>query len=83
MKKSDDCKKSIIAKDQYCKVVYCKTHQVAEIDIGSISIRLDNDYLFRLKDLLTDACIHLNYTQSAEIIQNTLISRIKANHKPH
>lgn len=63
-----------------CRVNYCRTHGVAEVEIGAVSLRLDTEALARVKDLLNDAFDHLSDVGNAAAIQHALMARLKASH---
>ncbi len=55
MKDFNSCKKVLLAGAEGCRVVYCETHQVAEMEIGALSLRFDLETFGNLQALMTEA----------------------------
>lgn len=49
------CKRVILAGAGGCRVIYCEDCQVAEIEVGAISLRLDTSALANMSQLLQEA----------------------------
>lgn len=65
MDSKTQCSKTVLAGESGCRVVYCHDCRVAEIEVGSVSLRLKDDAFRQLRRLLDDATDRLNLEQSA------------------
>ncbi len=74
---SNECKKVMLAGNDGCRVMYCETHQVAELEIGALSLRLDIEAFNTLNELLIDATQKIDLLQHVKIQQQQLMLRIK------
>lgn len=52
--------KTVLAGDAGCRVVYCAECGVAEIEVGSVSLRLKQDDFRNLRRLIDDAADSLD-----------------------
>jgi hypothetical protein len=69
MKDSNSCKKVQLAGGEGCRVVYCETHQVAEMEIGALSLRFDIETFANLQVLMTEAQHKIQHIQSTRAEQ--------------
>ena len=60
MRESEDCKKLVVAGAAGCHIVYCEGCQVAEVEFGAISVRLELTALYNLQTVLGHAAIKLS-----------------------
>jgi hypothetical protein len=71
------CQKVRIAGCDGYRVMYCETHQVAELEIGALSLRLDIEAFSALHALLGEASQKINVIQSAKATQDGLMVRLR------
>ena len=67
MSESSGCEKIQVASAHGCCIHYCQTHQVIELEIGAITIRLDIEAYAALSGLMQQSYRRiavLNQTQS-------------------
>ncbi len=70
MDEHQGCKKIMLAGNHGCRVSYCETHQVAELEIGALSLRLDIEAFSTLNELLNESMQKI-----------ALVSKVKAEHE--
>ena len=64
MNTKSQCSKTVLAGETGCQVTYCRDCRVAEVEIGSVSLRLKEDALRQLRLLMADAVVRLDSLQS-------------------
>ncbi len=69
------CNKVVLARNEGCRVMFCESHQVAELEIGALSLRLDIEAFSTLNELLMEA------TQKIALLQNVKIQHQQLMHK--
>jgi len=62
MKASNPCNKTVFAGESGCRVVYCHDCRVAELEVGSVSLRLKDDAFRNLSSLIAAAVEKLDKT---------------------
>jgi len=77
MNKGEHCNKVVLAGNDGCRVVYCETHMVTEVEIGAISLRLDIEAFSTLNDLLNDASKKLTLLHQAKSVSGDLMNRLR------
>lgn len=55
MNSSKQCSKTVLAGESGCRVVYCHDCRVAEIEVGSVSLRLKEDAFRNFSGLIATA----------------------------
>lgn len=60
------CKKILLSGQAGFRVHYCETHRTIELEIGAMSLRLDEDALELMSDALSDAVDRLHAVQSSK-----------------
>lgn len=73
-----ECKKVMIAIQQNARVMYCEAHNVAELEIGAVSLRLDIESFAMVSDCIADAIARLNVIQEAKRQNEALIKRLRS-----
>lgn len=58
------CSKTVLAGENGCRVIYCHHCQVAEIEIGSVSLRLKKDAFRQLRHLMGTAVDSLDVLEA-------------------
>ena len=74
---NEACNKVVLARNEGCRVIFCERHQVAEVEIGAISLRLDIEALNTLNELLMDATQNIATLQNVKIQHQQLMHKIK------
>jgi hypothetical protein len=64
MKSVKQCNKTVLAGESGCRVTYCQDCRVAEIEVGSVSLRLTEEAFRQFRMLMADAVVHLDHLQS-------------------
>lgn len=65
MDSKTQCIKTVLAGENGCRVVYGHDCRVAEIEVGSVSVRLKGETFLHFRRLIDDAADRLNLEQSA------------------
>ena len=65
MDSKTQCSKTVLAGESGCRVVYCHDCRVAELEVGSVSLRLKDETFRQFRRLIDDAADRLNLEQSA------------------
>ncbi|MEZ0237872.1 MAG: hypothetical protein ACAH06_07395 [Methylophilaceae bacterium] len=60
MSASKPCNKTVLAGESGCRVVYCHDCRVAELEVGSVSLRLKDDAFRNLSSLIATAVANLD-----------------------
>lgn len=73
-----ECKKILIAMQHNARVMYCEAHNVAELEIGAVSLRLDVESFAMLGDCMAEAIAKLAVVQEAKRQHEALIKRLRS-----
>ncbi len=60
-----DCTKIELANSLGVRLLYCKTCEVVELEIGAISLRLSPDMIQRVANIMMKASLKLEYVNAA------------------
>lgn len=60
MSANNPCNKTVLAGESGCRVVYCHDCHVAELEVGSVSLRLTDDAFRNLSSLIATAVGNLD-----------------------
>lgn len=63
MNSNTQCSKTVLAGENGCRVIYCHDCGVAEIEVGSVSLRLKVDAFRQFRHLIDDAVNSLDSKQ--------------------
>lgn len=81
MNASEGCKRTVIAGEAGCRVLYCRGCNVAELEIGSVSIRLEEGAFRALSAMLQEACLKLDERSYLSHLQALdIINRFRKSH---
>lgn len=67
MNQNEPCKRVLLAGENGCRVVYCEACQVAELEIGALSLRLEESSLHQVHKTLEQALIKLSVLKALQI----------------
>lgn len=67
MKQNESCKRVLLAGEHGCRVVYCEACQVAELEIGALSLRLEESSLHQVHKTLEQALIKLSVLKALQV----------------
>jgi hypothetical protein len=67
MREDEDCRKIVLAGAEGCRIVYCEGCQVAEVELGAISVRLELTALYNLQTVLGHAAIKLSVLKAIKV----------------
>lgn len=70
MKSTRQCKRIKLAGGESCRVLFCESCNVAELEIGALSLRLDSPALQGLAEVLQEAKTALAILQAVEMQPN-------------
>lgn len=74
------CNKILLAGNDGCRVAFCQTHQVAELEIGAVSLRLDVDNFATLNNLINEAMEKIHTVHAAQDAYDALLQKLNNNH---
>ncbi len=66
------CKRIVLAGSQGCRVLYCPDCEVAELEIGAVNMRLEEEVFRTLTGILNDAAQALASLQGAATLRPNL-----------
>lgn len=72
MKNEASCRRILLGGASGCSVVYCADCDVAEMELGAMSMRIKSDDLFDLQALLAQACSQLAALKAGKHLENLL-----------
>lgn len=67
MRQDDSCKRILLAGADGCRIIYFEGCEVAEIELGAISVRLELDALHNLQVILRQAAQKLSVLKATGI----------------
>lgn len=67
MKQKESCKRVLLAGDQGLRVLYCEACQVAELEIGAMSLRLEESSLHQMHDTISQALVKLSVLKALKV----------------
>jgi hypothetical protein len=67
MRKDEACKRIVLAGAEGCKIVYCEGCEVAEMELGAISVRLELSALNNLHTILGQAAMKLSVLKAIKV----------------
>lgn len=67
MRKDEACKRIVLADAEGCKIVYCEGCEVAEMELGAISVRLELSALHNLQTILGQAAMKLSVLKAIKV----------------
>ncbi|HEY8119353.1 MAG TPA: hypothetical protein VIE91_08955 [Methylophilaceae bacterium] len=62
MKPSNNCKRVILAGKDGCRVMFCEDCNVAEVEVGALSLRLEVQAFTTLSEMLQEAAATASFT---------------------
>lgn len=71
------CSKAVLVSRQGLRVQLCLTHRVVEVEMGAISIRLDEASFQHLSEGLSDAVLHLAAMHQGQLGFERWLQQIK------
>lgn len=74
------CNKILLAGHEGCRVAYCQTHQVAEIEIGAMSLRLDIEAFSNLNALIQESMQKIHSLHASQHAYDKLLQKISNKH---
>ena len=81
MSASDGCKRNVIAGGPGCRVLYCRDCNVAELELGSMSMRLEEHAFRTLAAILQEACVELDGGSLPSQLQaKEILNRFRRSH---
>ncbi len=66
MKSNEVCKRIVLAGAEGCRVLYCESCHVAELEVGAMSLRLELTAFNSLSELLKEASARLAVFNAAQ-----------------
>ncbi|SNR76194.1 hypothetical protein SAMN05192560_0944 [Methylobacillus rhizosphaerae] len=59
MKTANNCKRVVLAGGEGCRVLYCEECNVAEVEVGALSLRLEAHAFNSLAEMMQEAAARL------------------------
>jgi hypothetical protein len=76
MSDSSGCEKVQVASAHGCRIYYCHAHQVAELEIGATSLRLDIEAYAVLSGLIQQSQVRIAVLNQTQNIHDELFRRL-------
>jgi hypothetical protein len=67
MRKKEPCKRVLLADAEGCRIMYCEACEVAELEFGAMSIRLETHALYKLQATLGQAIMKHSVYKSLQL----------------
>jgi len=67
MRKEEPCKRILLAGIEGCKIVYCEGCAITELELGAISLRLEESALHNLQAILGQALMKLSVLKATKV----------------
>lgn len=67
MKKDEQCRRILLAGADGCKIIYCEGCEVAEMELGALSVRLELSALHNLQVVLGQAAVKLSILKAIKV----------------
>ncbi|MEZ0232973.1 MAG: hypothetical protein ACAH12_09040 [Methylophilaceae bacterium] len=79
MKPANACKRVVLAGNDGCRILFCEECNIAEVEVGALSLRLDVQAFNTLSELLQEAASKVAIFNAAKA-QNEVISGVRNVH---
>lgn len=80
MDEHHSCKKVLLASNDGCRVIYCEAHCMAEVEIGALSLRFDEEAFASLQELFDEAVKRISVLNTTKSVQQTLMTKLRNAH---
>lgn len=67
MGKQESCKRVVLAGAEGCRIIYCEGCNVAEMELGAISVRLELNAIHNLQAVLAQATVKLSVLKALRV----------------
>ncbi len=67
MRKDETCRRILLAGADGCRIVYCEGCEIAEMELGAISVRLELNALHNLQAVLGQAAMKLSVLKAIKV----------------
>lgn len=67
MRKEEPCKRILLAGSDGCRIMYCEGCNIAEMELGAISVRLELNALHNLQAVLGQAAMKLSVLKALRV----------------
>ncbi len=67
MGKEASCKRVVLAGAEGCRIIYCEGCNVAEMELGAISVRLELNAIHNLQAVLAQANVKLSVLKALRV----------------
>ena len=67
MEKAETCKRVPLAGTDGCKIIYCEACNIAEMELGAISVRLELNAIHNLQAVLAQAAMKLSVLKAIRV----------------
>lgn len=67
MEKAETCKRVLLAGTDGCKIIYCEACNIAEMELGAISVRLELNAIHNLQAVLAQAAMKLSVLKAIRV----------------
>jgi len=74
MKTVNNCKRIVLAGNDGCRVWFCEDCKVAEIEVGSLSLRLEAHAFSSLAELLAEAASKIAAIDATKSLQEEFLN---------
>lgn len=74
------CNRILLADNAGCRVAFCQTHQVAELEIGAMSLRLDVETFSNLNNIVQEAMQKIHTLHASQYAYDALLQKLSNKH---
>jgi hypothetical protein len=67
MGKEETCKRVVLAGVEGCRIIYCEGCNIAEMELGAISVRLELSAIHNLQAVLAQAAVKLSVLKALRV----------------
>ena len=67
MRDEKQCRRILLAGAEGCKIIYCEGCEVAEMELGAVSVRLELNALHNLQAVLGQAAMKLSVLKAIKV----------------
>jgi hypothetical protein len=71
------CDRILLAGSEGCRILYCESCNIAELEIGALSLRLEVNVFQTMHELIYESLQKISLVQQAKFTQEKLITQLR------
>ena len=71
------CDRILLAGSEGCRILYCESCNIAELEIGALSLRLEVNVFQTMHELIYETLQKISLVQQAKFTQEKLITQLR------